>query len=153
MKTLANPEDRNEVITRLRQVSATSERRWGQMNAGQMICHLADSYRAALGERKVSSLNAGLLQRTLVKRIALYTSMQWPKGVPTMPEVKQGEGGTNPADFEADRADLVALIERFPTNRQALENTPHPFFGKMSYGDWIRWGYRHADHHLRQFGV
>ena len=25
-------------------------------------------------------------------------------------------------------------------------------WGKMSARDWMRWGYLHADHHLRQFG-
>ena len=25
-------------------------------------------------------------------------------------------------------------------------------WGKMTAGDWMRWGYLHADHHLRQFG-
>jgi prephenate dehydrogenase len=28
----------------------------------------------------------------------------------------------------------------------------HPMFGPMSPEDWMRWGYLHADHHLRQFG-
>jgi hypothetical protein len=27
----------------------------------------------------------------------------------------------------------------------------HPFFGSMQHADWMRWGYLHADHHLRQF--
>lgn len=153
MKTLVNRDDKDEVIARLKRVNAASERQWGQMNAGQMICHLADSYRVALDERKAGGKKPGFLQRTLVKRIALYMPMHWPKGVPTMPEVKQGVGGTNPRDFEADRADLITLVERFPANRQTCENTPHPLFGKMSYDDWMRWGYLHADHHLRQFGV
>ena len=29
----------------------------------------------------------------------------------------------------------------------------HPFFGAMSSSAWLRWGYLHMDHHLRQFGV
>jgi hypothetical protein len=29
----------------------------------------------------------------------------------------------------------------------------HPAFGKMDQRDWLAWGYRHVDHHLRQFGV
>ena len=28
----------------------------------------------------------------------------------------------------------------------------HPMFGPMTPEDWMRWGYLHADHHLRQFG-
>lgn len=29
----------------------------------------------------------------------------------------------------------------------------HPIFGKLSAGERGRWGYRHLDHHGRQFGV
>jgi hypothetical protein len=29
---------------------------------------------------------------------------------------------------------------------------PHSIFGSMTNQDWMRWGYLHADHHLRQFG-
>jgi hypothetical protein len=29
----------------------------------------------------------------------------------------------------------------------------HPIFGAMSERAWLRWGYLHMDHHLRQFGV
>jgi hypothetical protein len=25
-------------------------------------------------------------------------------------------------------------------------------FGAMTRGDWLRWGWLHMDHHLRQFG-
>ena len=29
----------------------------------------------------------------------------------------------------------------------------HPLFGRMSEAAWLRWGYLHVDHHLRQFGA
>jgi hypothetical protein len=29
----------------------------------------------------------------------------------------------------------------------------HGVFGRMTLEDWQRWAYKHADHHLRQFGV
>jgi hypothetical protein len=28
----------------------------------------------------------------------------------------------------------------------------HPIFGRMTEAEWMRWGYLHTDHHLRQFG-
>ncbi|HEV2663419.1 MAG TPA: DUF1569 domain-containing protein [Blastocatellia bacterium] len=34
-----------------------------------------------------------------------------------------------------------------------MEFHPHPYFGAMSESQWMRWGYLHCDHHLRQFGV
>ena len=33
------------------------------------------------------------------------------------------------------------------------ETVRHPFFGAMSPNQWLRWGYLHTDHHLRQFGA
>jgi len=27
-----------------------------------------------------------------------------------------------------------------------------PIFGPLTRAEWLRWGYLHADHHLRQFG-
>jgi len=120
------------------------------MSAHEMICHLCDSYRAALGEKAVSSAT-GFLQRTIVKWIALQLPMKWPKGVRTRPEIEQGIGGTPPVEFERDRAELLSVFDRFCTESARLAAT-HPFFGPMNRQEWLRWGYSHADHHLRQFG-
>jgi len=43
----------------------------GPDERGQLICHLADSYRAVMGEKPVSP-DTGILQRTVVKWFALY---------------------------------------------------------------------------------
>ena len=62
-----------------------------------------------------------------------------------------GAGGTQPTDFAEDVAGLKALMERFIA--QKSDPFPHhPLFGSMSSGESGRWGYRHIDHHLRQFG-
>ena len=74
MKTLAAERCRTEIAHRLATVHAGSAARWGRMSAHQMICHLCDSCRVALGERSVSPAT-GLLQRTLVKWIALYAAV------------------------------------------------------------------------------
>jgi hypothetical protein len=120
------------------------------MDAPQAVCHLCDAFRFALG-RKPASDASGFLQRTVVKWIALRTSLPWPKGVPTRPEMEQGIGGTPPGDFLRDRTELAALIEEFAAPRQLA--AVHPIFGPMTRKEWMRWGYLHADHHLRQFGL
>jgi hypothetical protein len=66
MKTLLNDRDRSDVLRRLSQVSSESQRSWGSMSAHQMICHLGDSFRAALGEKQISS-SSTLFKRTLYK--------------------------------------------------------------------------------------
>jgi hypothetical protein len=120
------------------------------MSAHQMVCHLCDSYKVALGEKSVS-MATGFLQQTVIKWIALRVPAKWPKGTPTRPEVEQGVGGTPPVEFEKDRAELIGVLNRF-CGGASDPKIPHPFFGPMTRKDWMRWGYLHADHHLRQFG-
>jgi hypothetical protein len=80
--------------------------------------------------------------------------MRWPRGrIRTVPEAEQGVGGTPPIEFERDRAELIALMARFVTAASTERCSTHPIFGPMSVDLWGRWGYRHMDHHLRQFGV
>ncbi|HEY7182001.1 MAG TPA: DUF1569 domain-containing protein [Blastocatellia bacterium] len=152
MKSFLNPSDKKSILERLSNVRSDSPRLWGRMTPHQMICHLSDSFKSKLGEKENSPAN-NLFTRTVVKWIALYAPAPWPHGVKTRPEMDQEIGGTPPADFESDRLQLVALIERFAAPEKNAELRPHPFFGDMSEAEWMRWGYLHCDHHLRQFGA
>jgi hypothetical protein len=152
MKSLADPDVRISAVERLKTVQADSPAQWGKMNAHQMICHLSDSFRLALRERTASPAT-GFFQRTIVKWVALYLPAPWPKDLPTRPEMKQGAGGTPPGGFAEDRRDLVVLMERFCRSETRFEGVRHPLFGEMSRAEWLRWGWLHADHHLRQFGA
>ena len=89
----------------------------------------------------------------MVKWVALYLPLRWPLGIPTTAEVDQERGGTRPAEFAADVALLEALVERFTARTRSLDRKPHPIFGTLSDAAWLRWGYLHMDHHLRQFGA
>jgi Protein of unknown function (DUF1569) len=123
------------------------------MNAPQMLCHLTDSFHVPMGEKSASPAT-GFLQRTFVKWMALRFPAPWPKGVQTRPEIEQGTGGgTPPGDFERDRAELIQVIERFTDPNRRFQWQPHPMFGAMDEWEWMRWGYLHTDHHLRQFGA
>ncbi len=152
MKTLARPRDKDELLRRLRTVRPESRRRWGRMTAPQLVCHLSDAFRVVDGRKPVSHAT-GLLQATLVKWIALLLPVPWPAGVPTRPEIDQARGaGTPPGDFAADVRGLEAILERFVA-AETVDHWRHPLFGRMSAADWLRWGYLHVDHHLRQFGA
>jgi hypothetical protein len=153
MRTLARERDRDDLLRRLASLRPDSVRRWGRMDAHQMICHLTDAFRMSLGERTVSRLGGfrGLMFR-VTKWMPLYAPVQWPAGIRTRPEVEQGIGGTCPTDFAADLAELITVMDT--VTRHASESwPPHPMFGPLSRRAWLRWGYLHVDHHLRQFGV
>jgi hypothetical protein len=152
MKSLSNQFHKQELLERLRLVRPDSARRWGKMTAAQMICHLNDSFKSVMGERSASSVS-NILGPNLIKWVALYLPIRWPHGVPTRPENDQETGGTKPTDFAADVRELEELVDRLARADKDFSWGRHPLFGTMPESDWLRWGYLHLDHHLRQFGV
>ena len=150
MKTLLNDSDRNEVRHRLSRVRSDSRGRWGSMSAHQMICHLSDSFRAALGEKQIS-LSSTLFKRTIYKWAALWVPLRWPHGIKTRPEMDQQQGGTQPVEFASDVEKLRTLFDQFSGWKG--EFAPHPMFGHLSKSERMRHAYLHMDHHLRQFGA
>jgi hypothetical protein len=152
MKSLNDSECRQELVRRIQQLRPNTPRLWGKMTAPQMICHLNDSFLGVIGEKAVERLR-GFSMWPVLKYAALYSPMKWPQGVPTMREMDQlGGGGTPPAEFEADLRKLLQTMDRFCGRPRDFEFRPHPLFKAMSEGQWMRWGYLHVDHHLRQFG-
>ncbi|MGA3034468.1 MAG: DUF1569 domain-containing protein [Terracidiphilus sp.] len=152
MKTLLNANDRAEIVRRLGVVGPASQRRWGTMTAAQAICHMADAFRVAIGERAAKPVKNGYSGQ-FMRWAALWLPFKWPHAVPTVPECDAKVGGSRPTDFERDKCELLGLLERFTMRPRATELQPHPFFGVMTEKEWMRWGYLHADHHLRQFGA
>jgi Protein of unknown function (DUF1569) len=150
MTDLSDHAVRSSITQRLTLLTPLNAARWGRMSAHQAVCHLSDSFRLPLGYKSASDAT-GVLQRSLIKWIALYAPLPWPKGVPTRPEMSQGVGGTLPLEFAGDRAALAGLIEEFARMREFP--VPHPIFGRLTAKQWMRWGFLHSDHHLRQFGV
>ncbi len=152
MKTLANPEDEREILERLRAIRPASQRHWGKMNVAEMVCHLSDALRVSMGERAAKPVS-NWFSRSIMKWVAFGLPIQWPHGVRTVPECHAGMGGTNPAEFESDLTELRALFERFARQPRSFELQAHPIFGTLTEKEWMRWGYLHMDHHLRQFGA
>jgi hypothetical protein len=151
VKTLARAGDLADLLRRLQTVRPDTAARWGRMSAHQMICHLGDAMLVATGQKSASAAS-GLLQRTVVKWIALYVPVRWPPGIPTIPEIDQLVGGTKPQDFVRDVQEVETRLRQFAEERQPA-CPGHPIFGPMSRKAWLRWAYLHTDHHLRQFGA
>ena len=127
------------------------------MTAPQMVRHLTDAFQNILGERAASSSprrRAPFVGRTLVKWMALYAPVPWPKGMRTHPLADQERGGTPPSgDFAADVLALEQACARFIAAGQRGRRPSHFMFGSLSESQWCRWAYLHMDHHLRQFGL
>jgi hypothetical protein len=141
-----------DLLDRLQRLRPETGALWGKMNAHQMVCHLTDSFGLAMGA-KAASEDITFLNRTMIRWVALHTPLPWPKGVPTRPEMDQLRGGTRPTQFERDTAALAAAIQQFAQQPRTFQFARHPIFGELTEWEWMRWGYLHADHHFRQFGV
>jgi hypothetical protein len=151
VKTVADPDVVTDLVARLRRLRPDSERRWGTLTAPEMLCHLADCSSSVLKGGTRPQARKG---RPLLKWVALYAPVPWPKGkIRTRPEVDPQAKGTRPLDFEQDRARAIDGVQQLGAAPADTFPPSHFMFGPMGAGDWRRWGYLHTDHHLRQFGL
>jgi hypothetical protein len=149
-KTLANARDREEIARRFAGLGPDATRQWGSMSVGGMLCHVDDSYQVVMGARPLTLAHMSM-PKGLAKFVALRVPMRWPRNLPTGENLRQGCGGTPPTDFAQDRARVLETLGRFCSCNTLIAE--HPFFGTMTAAEWMRWGYLHADHHLRQFSA
>lgn len=122
--------------------------RWGRMSVGEMVCHLADYLRMALGQAEAAPVG-NALTAAIARTIYFRLPLRFPKNARTLPVLTR----TRPDDFRRDVAALTALLAEFVDRRDATEWPQNPLFGRLSGGQWATLVHRHTDHHLRQFGV
>jgi hypothetical protein len=149
MHTLINKEDRQAVSDRLSAVRPGDQRQWGVMSAAEMVCHVRGAFLSAMGQVESNPIGTPIPPAAL-KAVALWAPIQWKQNFMTIPALKQGTPAMCPGIFEQDLAEALVEMDRFCQPEQT--RVDHAFFGAMSYEDWMRWGYLHTDHHLRQFG-
>ena len=154
VRTIADPTTLDEIVLRLRSLRIDSRRQWGRMSPHQAVCHLSDALRMVLCDSPPLPAVDNWLTRNVVRRVAIHTPLPWPRGYKTPQGMDQvGGEGTAPKDFEDDRDELIRLHRRLATAASDALQNRHPIFGALTRAEWLTWAYRHADHHLRQFGV
>jgi hypothetical protein len=147
MKTLYHVARRQELKERLGRLTAETRPQWGKFDAPRMVVHCSDAIRMAL--RKLPTKSKRLpIRHAPLKQLFVYW-LPWPKGVPTARELLE----RTPADWSAEVATLLELMDEAAAVPQDFEWPEHPAFGRMSHRAWGVLGYRHLDHHFRQFGV
>jgi hypothetical protein len=118
------------------------------MTPPQMIAHLSDQMRHALGDA-VCQPKPGLLRNSLVRHLVIYW-LPWPKGrIKGPPEAFV----TQPTSWDADVKTLIGLVDRFVAGGPEGRWPEHALLGRMSGKDWGVFCHKHFNHHLSQFGV
>jgi len=146
-KTLWKESSRNELLGRIERLKPDAAPLWGKFTAPQMLSHLNGWMLMATGELETRNRKL-LLRFAPVKQLAIYV-LPFPKGLPTAPELLT----QNPVDWSAEYARICRHIDNFESTHRNKPFPPHPAFGLLTPGAWGVLGYRHTDHHLRQFGV
>lgn len=146
MRTMWDGEARGELLARVKRLTPQAKGRWGRMNAPQMVAHLVNSGRMALGELPVRPKNLPIRFPPL-RELIIY-ALPFPRNAPTAPELVD----RTPAEWASEQAALLEVMERVAA-RKGQGFPPHPAFGRLSPHAWGVLLYRHADHHLKQFGV
>lgn len=145
--SLARTAEREEIRARLSYLSPGDERRWGTMDAPRMLVHITDGLRMALGELPCKPKKAPWARVFPLKQLIVYW-FPWPKEAPTARELV----ARPPGPWEEEMERCLQLLHRFATEDTPSQWPDHPLFGRMDARQWGILGYRHIDHHLRQFG-
>ncbi|PZF71244.1 DUF1569 domain-containing protein [Taibaiella soli] len=147
MKTIYDPEIKAELLRRIDQLSENSTRQWGKMNAFQMVRHCALWEEMALGRKLYKRAFIGRIFGRIALNSLTKDERPLSKGSPTIPDLVITDNG----DIAAEKLRWKTLIEEH-ANHPEKEHL-HPFFGNVTGQQSGQLAYKHADHHLRQFGI
>ena len=149
MKNLFDHDASNEILNRLEYLQPDAKPLWGKMSVSQMMAHCIVPIKVSLGEKQVKRTLMGLIFGKMGKKMVLKDE-PFKQGLPTDPSFVIKDQ----PDFNSKKVELKSSIEKLlATDKNAMAARAHPFFGKMKVDEWGVLGYKHLDHHLRQFGV
>lgn len=149
MKTMFDKATRAELTARVNALDETSTPLWGKMDVYQMAKHCNIWNEWILGKN-----NPVYKQEFLGKifgKMALKSNTKDDKPIgKNMPAGVFAVKGKE-SDLASKKAYWTQLIAGY--ENYSNEDFIHDFFGKMTKEQIGIFAYKHADHHLRQFGV
>ena len=139
--------DRAGLARRIRSVRPDSKAKWGKMNAAQMLEHCArfDHWIQEGGPNRQTFMGR-LFGRIALKRV-LRPDKPMDRNIPTMPSL------VAPLDTDFARAQQAWLSSLEAYAGHDADRFVHDFFGPINRQELGAFVWRHADHHLKQFGA
>ena len=143
---------KSEWIPLLKSLDGRAAGKWGLMNGQQMVEHLTDAVKIASGKLVFPLPEPG---EALEKRRAFLFSE-----APMRENVKNPLLGDSPAPLR--KPDMQQAIDKLQQELDyfflVFEKNPalitmNPLFGELDFDSNIQLLYKHAQHHLKQFGL
>jgi hypothetical protein len=141
------------LVPLLRQIPSDTAPKWGKMTLQQMIEHFADYTRIASG--KITIIDIHTPEEHLPRmREFMMSDKPFRENTPNplMPEVPPPVKNPSVDDAIGElHTEIGFFFSVFEKNN--LQTTRNPFFGDLNYEQNVHLLYKHALHHLRQFGA
>lgn len=141
---------KESLLERLNQLQHDTPRKWGKMDAAQMLAHLQVSLEQALGKRNLKQSILGKIFGTWIKKFMIQSNRPFQRNLPT----DQSFIVTDPKNFELEKSKFIELYKEFyAVDASKYVPTAHPIFGNLSFEEWDVLFRKHMHHHLTQFNV
>ena len=134
------------LLKRLDGISNTSERKWGEMNASQMLHHLNLAIGSGIGYFTLPDVSS-LMSRGFNQLMILNVLKKFPMGTQTAKPLKVTES----YDFEKEKKQLKEILAKAYSTKTNNDWSRHTYFGKMSRKAWGKLIMIHCNHHFQQF--
>lgn len=150
-KSLHHPADFKEIKERILRLTENSRRKWGKMDAGQMLKHC--SFVLQVPQQKLILPPVNRLFRII--GIATRKEMQlFNNGIPRNMPTFQKLIVNFECNFDEEQRNLLKTLDDYLIHfKNGRLPDQHVLFGKMEDRDWGFLEYKHLDHHLKQFNV
>jgi hypothetical protein len=145
MKSIFDKTTRQELTNRINSLDENSKALWGKMNVAQMMKHCSQWDEMALGKKQYKQSFIGRLFGKMALKDMLK-DQEIKRNLPTVPSFRI----TELHDVTEEKNKWIKLLEEY--DNYSSEGFIHPFFGSMTKEHTGYIAYKHADHHLRQFG-
>lgn len=150
-KNLLAKEACEMLIQRVQNLRAATPPLWGKMTATEMLLHLNKVHQLLLLPPAVVSPRKTSPKQLLIRWLVLYVMPRYPRGAKA-PRQFHTKGTINSEAFDEQKEQCIQLLHRFAQHKEPIQHY-HPYFGAISTSQWGLSSWKHADHHLRQFGV
>jgi hypothetical protein len=149
-RNLLHKDSAELLISRLQNLRPDTAPRWGSMTATEMLLHCNKVHQYLLSPPASSGKNTSLKQY-LIRWVVLYLIPNFPRNAQAPKQVRT-KGAIADAAFGEQKQAFIEIIRRFPRHGAPIQHH-HPYFGNLSTKQWGLSAWKHADHHLRQFGL
>mgnify|MGYP005988621263 CR=1 FL=1 len=152
MKNIFEKSVTEEVIARIENLTPETQPQWGKMDVGQMMAHLNVAYEFIYDSKHEATKAKGFkkfLLKTFVKKMVVGEK-PYPKNGRTAPQFVISDK----REFSAEKTRLINYLNRVQQEGEATyEGKESHSFGALTAAEWNNMFYKHANHHLTQFGV